>query len=216
MTIDTLLKTALDLNRQGFIPLPLRRGSKHLDIERMGYQPLHFQTKRHKLKEMAFDAICFQFSQKPPNKSTIENWFKNFHGNIGILGGYDGLVILDFDNEKVFRLWHQTYEDRLEHVPVAISPRGYHVFLRCRSPLTSSSMYYGFRKAGHLKSLGGYVVAAPSKLNEQGSYQWIAKLEPTSFSALEIDSIDELGLAPMSPIKSIHDKVRNRGSFELE
>jgi hypothetical protein len=216
MTIDRLLKDALDLHDQGFIPLPLRQYSKHLDIERMGYQPLHFQTKRNKLKEMAFDGICFQFSQKPPTKNTIKTWFKNFQGNIGILGGYDGLVILDFDSENVFRLWHKCYEDRLGGVPVAKSPEGYHVFLRCKMPLTSSSMYYGFRKAGHLKSLGGYVVAAPSELNKRECYQWVAKSEPTSFGTLEIENIDELGLAPMSPIKSIHDNVLNRGSFEPE
>ncbi|TIU57093.1 MAG: DNA primase, partial [Mesorhizobium sp.] len=77
---------AVRLLAQGYICLPLRAGGKHLDLEAMGYDPLHLQTRRKDLKELAFCSIAFQLSQKPPTGGDIERWFRDFAGNVGILG----------------------------------------------------------------------------------------------------------------------------------
>lgn len=216
MNTDSLVEKALDLYGRGYVPLPLRKHSKHLDVERMGYSPLHFQTKSQKLKELAFTSICYQFSHAHPRKDTVENWFRDFDGNIGILGGCRGLVILDFDRDSVFKTWFERYSRRIETCPVTKSPGGHHVFLRCRIPLETSSLYYGNRKAGHLKSLGGYVVAPPSVLSGDKHYKWKDCYGSNLADTLEIEDVCELGLTGKSPVKIFHDKLRNRGRFEPE
>ena len=216
MSIVDLSEKALELYEHGYVPLPLRKQSKHLDIESMGYCPLHFQTKSQKLKELAFTSICFQLSQHPPSGNTVKKWFSNFDGNLGVLAGHGGLAVLDFDRNNVFETWYDQYADRLDDSPTAKSPDGYHVFFRCRTPFVSSSLYFGRRKAGHLKSLGGYVVAPPSVLKGGKCYEWHDSKRSDLATTLEVENIDELGLAGLSPIKAIHDKLRNRGLFELE
>lgn len=197
----------------GYIPLPLRKGSKHIDLERLGYDALHFKTKRKLLKELMFDSACLHLSQMPPTRDNVAKWFRNFDGNIGILGGYKGLVVLDFDNGKVFEAWRQKYKNIVANAPIISSPRGRHIFLRCDWPLESSSLYYGFRKAGHLKSLGGYVVTAPSVLNTTKRYKSESLPLQAQGMPPSVGSLAELGLTQISPFKSSYDRVLNRGNF---
>ena len=211
-----LLEHALLLHRQGFIPLPLRKGGKHLDLAAMDYAPLHFQTRRKRLKELAFTSLCYQLSQKPPVRSDITDWFAEFDGNIGILGGYQGLIILDFDDRGRFERWEKDNSAIVSRTPVARSPNGYHVYLRTSQPMVTSSMYSGLRRIGHLKSLGGYIVACPSVTNDGGAYEWMKDRSPLDVAPCVIDSLEALRLRPVSPLKYVYDRLLNRGYFELQ
>lgn len=207
---------ALTLYRRGYVALPLRRGGKHLDLEAMGYAPLHFQTRRKTLKELAFTSLCYQLSQKPPSEADILSWFTGFSGNIGILGGYEGLTVLDFDCGKGFRRWGNANEALLSSTPIARSPRGYHVFVRTQQPVVTSSMYLGLRRIGHLKSLGGYVVASPSVLSGGGAYEWLDRSSPVDTQPSAVGSLEALGLRAMSPLKSTYDRALKRGFFDVQ
>lgn len=213
---DDLCATALVLYDRGYIPVPLRKSSKHIDMERLGYTPHHLQTKRKKLKELMFDSVCFSLSQNRPEREAVALWFQNFTGNIGVIGGHSGLMVLDFDKEPVFEAWKCAHRQILDAAFLVSSPTGHHVFLNCEVPLASSSLYFGWRKAGHLKSLGGYVATAPSVLGLGRDYRWSAGLPVPQHELPTVGSLDKIGLSQGSIPKQWYDGALGRGMFEPE
>ncbi|KQU87478.1 DNA primase [Mesorhizobium sp. Root102] len=205
---------AIELLAKGYICLPLRAGGKHLDLQAMEYDPLHLQTRRKDLKELAFRSIAFQLSQKPPTCDDIERWFQKFVGNIGILGGFSNLLILDFDDVVGYRSWTSMHMELAGRTPVAKSPNGFHVYLRTREPIVSSSLHFGLRRIGHAKGLGGYVVGSPSVLKDGSCYSWLKNQSPFDIEPKLIDSLASLSLRPVSPLKDFYNRMLNRGSFE--
>jgi len=203
---------ALRLFDRGIVCLPLRAGGRHLDIKAMGYHPVHLETRRKELKELAFTSICFHLALKPPDRSVVEKWFSG-GANIGILGGADQLVILDFDEPGVYAAWRLKHRSIADVTPVARSPGGYHVFVRCMRPLVSSSMHVGLRRAGHIKSLGGYVVASPSALKAGGRYEWMPGRSLEDIEPPTVADISKLSIRPVSPVKHAYDHLLGRGFF---
>jgi len=193
--------------------MPLRAGSKHLDLAAMGYEPVHWQTQRKDLKELAFCSIAFHLSQKPPTAGDIERWFRDSSGNVGILGGFANLLILDFDDAAAFRGWQRTHTEIVSRTPVAQSPSGFHVYLRTREPTVSSSLHYGIRRVGHAKALGGYIVASPSMLKDGSSYSWLDGQSPFDVEPQPVDNLASLSLRPVSLPKHYYDRMLNRGFF---
>jgi len=205
---------ALKLLAHGFLCVPLSRNGRHLDLQRIGYVPLHLQTRQKKLKELCFCSVAFQLSQQPPAAEIIRNWFTNFDGNIGIIGGYGGLLILDFDRPAIYQKWRNKYSELAATTPVAKSPHGHHVFLKTMTPIVSSSLHFGFCRAGHVKALGGYILCAPSKLSDGSTYQWLPKQSPFDVAPRMIENLQSLSLSQVSWLKAIHDHVLKRGQFE--
>lgn len=216
MKAEVLPDYAAGLLKRGYICLPLRAGGKHLDLDAMGYEPLHLQTLRKDLKELAFTSVAFQLAQKPPSSEEIARWFHDFSGNVGILGGYSNLMILDFDNEAGCRTWLGAHGRIADGTPMAKSPGGYHVYLRTREPTVSSSLHFGMRRVGHVKALGGYVVASPSVLKDSSSYRWLDKQSPFDVEPLQVDNLASLSLSPVSPLKHHYDRLLKRGFFERQ
>ena len=208
------LDYALRLVDRGIICLPLREGAKHLDLEAMGYDPLHKRTMRKDLKELAFTGITFHLSQHPPTRADVSRWFDGFQGNVGILGGYANLLILDFDNAENFDRWRRTKEELARSTPVARSPSGFHVFLRSTEPVVSSSLHLGLRRVGHAKSLGGYVVSSPSVLKMDTGYSWLPRQSPLDVEPCAVTNLAAVSLLPVSPLKHFYDRLGNRGFFE--
>ncbi len=205
---------ALKLLSHGFLCIPLSRNGKHLDLPRIGYAPLHLQTRQKRLKELCFCSVAFQLSQHPPSGEVLRNWFTGFDGNIGIVGGFGNLLVLDFDHPPVYESWQKQHRELVRATTVAKSPRGYHVFLRMATPVVTSSLHFGFRRAGHIKALGGYVLCAPSRLKDGGTYQWLPNQSPFETSPQTIDSLQSLSLSAVSPLKALHDRLLGRGGFE--
>jgi hypothetical protein len=208
------LDYALRLLDRGVVCLPLREGAKHLDLQAMGYVPLHMRTMRKDLKELAFTGIAFHLSQFPPSRDTIGRWFDGFQGNVGILGGYANLLVLDFDNAEDFGRWRRTREALVGSTPVARSPSGFHVFLKSDEPVVSSSLHFGLRRVGHAKSLGGYVVGSPSVLKNGAGYSWLPGQSPFDVEPHAVTNLAAVSLLPVSPLKHLYDRLWNRGYFE--
>lgn len=211
-----MLDMALAYHKRGFVPVPLRQGGKHLDIAAMGYEPHHFRTRQKRLKELMFTSLCYYFSQRPPNTEELRAWFSRFEGNIGLVTGCNGLVVLDFDRVEHFEAWKATNGDLVSRAAVARTPNGWHIYLRMASPIVTSSMYSGARRIGHVKALGGYVVAAPSEVSDPGAYAWRDHARPDADQLATIESLEEIGLAQVSPLKRAYDRLRHRGYFELQ
>ena len=213
--MQTHLEQAQCLLKKGIVCLPLRADGKHLDIARMGYEPVHLKTMRKDLKELAFNSITFHFAQKPPDHATISNWFSGHQGNIGILGGAGDLVILDFDSTADYDAWCRRHRAVADAAPRAMTPGGCHVFLRLPMPLKSSSMHLGLRRAGHIKALGGYVVSSPSVVQGE-AYTWLPGRSLLEVEPPMVADLASVSLRPVSPIKQGYDRLMRRGSFELQ
>lgn len=205
---------ALELLSRGFLCAPVCPGGRHLDLERMGYAPLHLQTRQKRLKELCFNSVLFHFSQHPPSTDTIRMWFDGFEGNIGIIGGYQGLVILDFDHPAVYHRWKEEHEELVSSTPVTKSPHGFHVYFKTAMPMDTSSLHFGLRRAGHVKGLGGYALCAPSTLRCGGMYNWLPNQSPFDVELQGVDPLQSLSLQPIHPLKRVHDRLLNRGFFE--
>jgi hypothetical protein len=210
---NELLRHALALRDLGFICVPLGAAGRHLDLPRMGYEPVHLKNRTKSLKELAFTAIAFHLCQHSPDAATIRRWFDGEPSNLGILSGYRDLVILDFDREDCFERWQRRFGHLVRSTPVAKASRGYHVYLRCRQPMSSSSMHFGLRRAGHVKALGGYITAPPSRRGNGTRYQWLEGQSPYVVQPQSIESLGSVSLGAVSPLKHHYDRLLKRGTF---
>ena len=82
--------------------------------------------------------------------------------------------------------------------------------------MITSSMFSGFRRVGHIKSLGGYVVTSPSILGDEKNYQWLPGRSPFEVSLYTIDSLEQVHLRAASPLKIGYDRIRKRGYFDIQ
>lgn len=204
---------ALELRSRGFICLPLSKGGRHLTFPAMDLEPLHLHTMRKNLKELAFSGVTYGLSQRPPEPETIRRWFDGHDGNIGILGGFADLIVLDFDKSVLFYQMREMNEQLFNSTPIERTPNGYHVYLKCSTPRVSSSLHFGMRRAGHIKALGGYVVSSPSTLKDGSTYNWLQNQSPFDVEPQYIESVEDLSVHPNSPLKRWYDRVWRRGSF---
>ncbi|WP_246684630.1 bifunctional DNA primase/polymerase [Mesorhizobium sp. B2-7-1] len=211
-----LTEYAISLLERGYICLPLRAGGKHLDLAAMEYDPLHLRTLRKDLKELAFTSITFQLAQKPPTSGDTARWFRDFAGNVGILGGFSNLMILDFDDAVGYQAWLADHKAIANATPIARSPSGFHVYLRTREPMVSSSLHFGLRRVGHVKALGGYVVGSPSVLRDGSSYSWVKGQSPFDIEPRVVDGLGSLSLRPVSLLKYCYNRLLKRGFFERQ
>ncbi|CDX26577.1 Bifunctional DNA primase/polymerase [Mesorhizobium sp. ORS 3324] len=216
MHFGVLSDYAVRLLERGYICVPLRAGGKHLDLAAMEYEPLHLRTLRKDLKELAFASITFQLAQKPPGGADIARWFRGFTGNVGIVGGFSNLMILDFDDDAGYRAWLAGHKAIANATPTAKTPSGFHVYLRTREPMVSSSLHFGLRRVGHVKALGGYVVGSPSSLSDGSSYSWVESQSPFDVEPQLVDSLGSLSLRPVSMLKQHYDRLLKRGFFERQ
>ncbi|MEM7445550.1 MAG: bifunctional DNA primase/polymerase [Pseudomonadota bacterium] len=205
---------AIRLSRLGYICVPLRPGGKHLDLAAMDIAPLHLEHRSKRLKELAFTSILFQLALQAPDERTIARWFSGPGTNIGLVGGFKGLVVIDFDKPALYETWRRQHEPLVGATPVCKSPSGYHVLLRCDMPVLSSSLHIGLRRAGHIKALGGYVACAPTSLTNGAAYRWLAGQSPIESEPQPVASLTDVDLHPVSPLKRAYDRALGRGSFE--
>jgi len=209
-----IVECVLELRSRGFVCLPLSKGGKHLDFPAMGLDPIHIRSRRKDMKELAFTSVAFAFAQYPPEAATVRHWFEGHDGNIGILGGFADLVILDFDKPSVFERWREKNASLCGSTPVEQTPSGFHVYLKCRTPRLSSSLHMGIRRAGHIKALGGYAVSSPSILKDGSTYRWLRDQSLFDVEPKYVDSVEALSLRPTSRLKQSYDRLLGRGFFE--
>lgn len=204
---------ALRLFDLGYICLPVRPGGKYLDCDAMGYESLHFQTMHKPFVGLLFTAIPFQFSQHPPDRNTVSLWFKHHKGNMALLCGYRGLLVLDFDKTSMFEHWKAMYPKLAASVPVERSTHGYHVYLRSKTPTIHSRLYLNNRWAGDVLATGRCAVCSPSVLKSGHRYRWLDGQSPFEVEPQEIESLESISVHPSSPWRRMIDPLLGRNSF---
>lgn len=103
--------------------------------------------------------------QEAPTWGGVSQWFGGARRNLGIVTGYGGLVVLDFDNLPAYEMWRQWAAAQDGDAPPmsvqtyrVFTAKGVHVYLRCAEPVAT----YPVPGIGDVKAAGGYVLAPPS------------------------------------------------------
>ena len=188
--------------------VPLNNGKKILNMELVvsGNRDRIKNPLRKYLKEVASNKI-------------LDHWFASNECNIGVLGGYQRTVILDFDDKKSFEKWKADNPVIASNTAVQESLRGYHVFLRFKKHsiseyfwrmnfLYSNFLVPGFRYEddtgqkiypGQIVWSGSYVVVWPSHIDRTAfTYAWEKGSSPFDKPFYEIRSLKEAGVVSES------------------
>jgi hypothetical protein len=192
-----LQEYALTLLRSGVICCPVLPGSKFIDFVAMGWpaesQPNAVKTRR----KMAHTATAFTLGMRGVNQAKVAEWFSQAgnQSNIGVVAGHNNLVVLDFDDERIFKRFAHRHAVLCASTPVEKTPNGYHVYLRSDVEVFCTSLYIDGRKGGHVSGVGGFVTCAPSVLSDGRTYRW---LPGQSFSEVQPMSISDLAALGIS------------------
>lgn len=204
---------AAGLLRAGMIAIPLCANSKQIAYRAMGLPPYHVFVRRKRFMNLAFQSLAFYLALRPPGERRIRDWFSGHEGNIGVITGYRGLIVLDFDDAAAYGKWAARHGDALK-TPAARSPTGYHVYLRCPTPIDSSSLYFGGRKAGHIKGYGGYVACSPSTIADAGDYGWLEGRSPVDVEPATVTSLAAMSIQSRGPFRRAYDRLLSRGAYD--
>lgn len=122
------------------------------------------------------------------------------HVNIGVVTGFHGLIVIDFDNVDLFFPW---YEKNPLNTRVVLTSRGVHVYLM-------TDEYIPGRKAPgiDIKAAGGYVLAPPSIHPSGAKYQvlldnpilWVPSVNDLLPAALFNPVIPSKPTIPVTPV----------------
>jgi len=89
-----------------------------------------------------------------PTIAELRTWFGSDRYNLAVITGWQGLVVLDFDNRDVYARWLLTHRAETYQV---VTQRGVHLYFYCQEPVECT------RGDGwDVKAAGGYVLAPPS------------------------------------------------------
>jgi hypothetical protein len=179
-----LLETAIQWLVQGFSVIPLIFRDKKPDSNLLpGYQWKPYQTQLPTLDELVW-------------------WFSTPH-NIGLVTGWNNLVVIDFDNMDVFNLWYSLYPLKTFMVKTR---RGVHVYLKIQEPTSSLHTQYI-----DIKAAGGYVLIPPSIHPSGFEYEVFSDAPILSVPLLDeilpglfipikyLDPVDAQPTAPLDP-----------------
>lgn len=208
-----LVETAIALLEAGFVPLPLLSGKKHIDVEATGRKAHHFRTRSKQMKNLVFASLTTSLADIPPTKEEVERWFQSGTCNIGLIGGFGNLAVLDFDDNRSYERFSAQNHALVSKSPTAQTPDGIHVYVRSTAPMISSSLYFGIKRVGHVKALGGYVVCPPSVLSAGGSYSWVQGQSVFDCLPPLVSDLETLGLSSVSLVKRLYDDALGRGGF---
>ena len=95
-----------------------------------------------------------QYQSVLPAPDALATWFRSNRYNLAVITGWQGLVVLDFDNREVFARWLLTHRADTYQVQ---TQRGIHLYFYCQEE-TECTRGDGW----DVKAAGGYVLAPPS------------------------------------------------------
>ena len=166
------LQTAHDWLDKGISVLPVGYRSKVPDfvaLKRTGFLTPEGKPSWERLKS------------ELPNADTLRVWFGAERQNLGVITGWQGLAVIDFDNLAAYQCWRQWLQitgKRLITYEV-LTGRGVHVYIFCEEPPTPAHV-----GDVDIKANGGYVLAPPSvhpsKRTYAGNDRPIARIETLS------------------------------------
>jgi hypothetical protein len=134
--------------------------------------PIAYRSKRP-----AFDALkitgCFingeikweMFKDRQATPEELRIWFTGPKRNVGVVTGFNNLVVLDFDTLEFYSAW-AAWADSVGGYALEVkaqsyrvyTSRGIHLYIHCTEPVES----YSIEHSVDVKAKWGYVLAPPS------------------------------------------------------
>ncbi len=136
-------------------------------------------------------------------------WFVERSCGLGLVTGYRGLLVLDFDSNAEFDEWSALNEQSAGAAPLQKTARGYHVLFRWDGVWRIHLFTHnGFRllgdgharRIGELKGVRDYVVAWPSIHPSGATYEWLSGRSPWDVEPPVISKLSDIGIAPVSTL----------------
>ncbi len=139
--------------------------------------PIWYRSKRPVFK-------WIEYQSQLPTEKELDNWFNHKMRNIGIVTGWQGLTVIDFDNFDKYSEWLQfatSGESALVALygRCAVTARGVHIYVKC--PNAQNMKLEGI----DIKACGGYVLAPPSVHPSGKPYLWISEGPMIEVSSIE-------------------------------
>jgi hypothetical protein len=158
---------------------------------------------------LVFDSLAFWLSQRPPEREELMGWFQSHAGNVGIVTGFNDLVVLDVDNPSYYDVLSSSLSKINTVFPVERTPHGFHIYLRCGGVRVCSSLYYHGRRIGHFSALGGFVTCSPSILADGSRYCWLPGRSLLDCEPVEIQDLRGLNLRPIHPFRQLYNLAKS-------
>jgi hypothetical protein len=133
--MNTLQISALTWLMQGYAVLPIRWRNKTPNAQKL-------------------PGGSWEYLQRElPTEADVTRWFASRLENIGLVMGWNGLVVVDFDNMDAYNVWRQVEQIATYEVKTA---RGMHVYFQIKEPISNMHSNLLDIKAH------GYVLIPPS------------------------------------------------------
>lgn len=103
------------------------------------------------------------YQSRLPTEFELRAWFSRPGYNIAVVTGWQGLVIIDWDDVRKFTAWSVGELPREEHKNIVHATyfvetsRGVHIYLYCKEPTQAAKL-----NGADLKAAGGYCLTPPS------------------------------------------------------
>lgn len=164
--------------------------------------PIYYKSKKPALKSW------LEYQHQLPTEQQVQNWFSHKFRNLGIVTGWQGLTVIDFDNFDKYSEWLK-FATFGESALVAqygcgvVTARGVHIYVTCANA-------QNMKLAGiDIKACGGYVLAPPSVHPSGVPYTWL-----TEGLIMEVSSIE--ALLPDTWLQQNHTEQPTLQTVELD
>lgn len=190
-----IIQAANLYKKLNFSIMPLIFGSKMVDsslLEDSSNKGKGISLKRYQEQIISDDEITSLFGDKPVN--------------IGIVCGYNNLMILDFDKAEAFFYWKELHPELFEGTIIQKTRRGYHVFLRIKKTprkilLSNNFFVIGYKNneiVGQVLWKGYQVPVWPSFFfngKQRYNYSWLNKHAPWEVDVKDINSLENISIS---------------------
>lgn len=134
-----------------------------------------------------------RYQEKQPTPDRLKKWWQeDEEGRFALVCGYNGLVVLDFDDPAMFAIFltraekaiGKTVSKYIATNPFVTTGRGYHAYMRVTKPPDTRPLVEApaagadgvviDKSSVYLLGANSYVVVPPSLHDNKTSYSWIS------------------------------------------
>ncbi|NPV77945.1 MAG: hypothetical protein HPY59_16415 [Anaerolineae bacterium] len=140
--------------------------------------PIRYKDKRPELKSWQ------EFQKRLPTDTELSKWFSGPFHNLGIVVGWNNLVVIDFDSDTEYALWQLWIARRsiyrwIRQTLQVKTARGVHVYVTTSQPAQNAKL-----PGIDIKAVGGYVLSPPSVHPSGVEYSVLSGTLPVRIEAL--------------------------------